>query len=74
MCKLHNHPLDKWTQDDYHGLAAIFAKVEGEQVVKVKPSGEIIHPVTREKVIPEFPAIDFYLLMLLMVELNLLTG
>ena len=24
----HNHPLDRWTQDDYHGLAAIFAKVE----------------------------------------------
>ena len=55
----HNHPLDKWTQDDYHGLAAIFAKVEGEQVVKVKPSGEIIHPVTREKVIPRIPGDRF---------------
>lgn len=20
----HNHPLDRWTQDDYHGLAAVF--------------------------------------------------
>ncbi|HEY8504655.1 MAG TPA: DUF1549 domain-containing protein, partial [Gemmataceae bacterium] len=24
----HNHPLDRWTQDDYHGLAAVFARVE----------------------------------------------
>ena len=23
----HDHPLDQWTQDDYHGLAAIFATV-----------------------------------------------
>lgn len=44
----HNHPLDKWTQDDYHGLAAIFAKIENEQIVRVKPSGKVIHPVTRE--------------------------
>ena len=44
----HNHPLDKWTQDDYHGLAAIFAKIENAQIVRVKPSAKIIHPVTRE--------------------------
>ena len=44
----HNHPLDKWTQDDYHGLAAIFAKIENEQIVSVKPTGKVIHPVTRE--------------------------
>ena len=51
----HNHPLDKWTQDDYHGLTAIFAKIEDEQVVKVKPSAEVIHPATREKAIPRIP-------------------
>ena len=44
----HNHPLDSWTQDDYHGLAAIFAKVENEQIVRLKPNGKVIHPVTRE--------------------------
>ena len=55
----HNHPLDKWTQDDYHGLAAIFAKIETEQVVKVKPSGEVIHPATREKAIPRIPGNQF---------------
>ena len=24
----HDHPLDSWKQDDYHGLAAVFAKVK----------------------------------------------
>ncbi|MDE0086370.1 MAG: DUF1553 domain-containing protein, partial [Candidatus Poribacteria bacterium] len=55
----HNHPLDKWTQDDYHGLAAIFAKMETEQVVKVKTSGEVIHPATREKAVPRIPGSQF---------------
>lgn len=55
----HNHPLDKWTQDDYHGLAAIFAKIESHQIVKVKPSGEVIHPATREKAVPRIPGNRF---------------
>ncbi|MDE0018928.1 MAG: DUF1549 and DUF1553 domain-containing protein [Candidatus Poribacteria bacterium] len=55
----HNHPLDKWTQDDYHGLAAIFAKIESDQIVKVKPSGEVIHPETREKAVPRIPGNRF---------------
>jgi hypothetical protein len=55
----HNHPLDKWTQDDYHGLAAIFAKIESGQVVKIKSSGEVIHPATREKAVPRIPGIRF---------------
>lgn len=55
----HNHPLDKWTQDDYHGLAAIFAKIESDQIVKVKQSGEVIHPATREKAVPRIPGSQF---------------
>ena len=55
----HNHPLDKWTQDDYHGLAAIFAKIDSDQIVKVKPSGEVIHPATREKAIARIPGDQF---------------
>ena len=55
----HNHPLDKWTQDDYHGLAAIFAKIDSDQIVKVKPSGEVIHPATREKAIARIPGARF---------------
>ncbi len=42
----HNHPLDRWTQDDYHGLAAIFARVQMGKVVKEKPSGTVTRAVT----------------------------
>ncbi len=51
----HNHPLDRWTQDDYHGLAAIFAKIDPGQVVNVKPKGEVIHPQTLEPARPKIP-------------------
>lgn len=27
-CKCHNHPFEKWTQDDYYSLAAFFARVK----------------------------------------------
>lgn len=30
--KCHNHPFDIWTQDDYYGLAAYFARVERTRV------------------------------------------
>lgn len=26
--RCHNHPFDRWTQDDYHGLAAFFSRVQ----------------------------------------------
>ena len=26
----HNHPLENFTQDDFYGLSAFFAKTEGE--------------------------------------------
>src|SRR6201999_1609986 len=26
--KCHNHPFDRWTQNDYHQLAAFFARVQ----------------------------------------------
>jgi hypothetical protein len=39
--KCHNHPFEKWTQDDYYGLAAWFARVKTrpEAVVGTKPAG-----------------------------------
>ncbi|MGD9855645.1 MAG: DUF1549 and DUF1553 domain-containing protein, partial [Planctomycetaceae bacterium] len=55
----HNHPLDRWTQDDYHGLAAIFAKVESGVVVKVSTRGEVTHPRTGEAAIPRIPGEQF---------------
>lgn len=51
----HNHPLDRWTQDDYHGLAAIFARLERGRVVKLTSSGEVTHPRTGEPAQPRIP-------------------
>lgn len=56
----HNHPLDRWTQDDYHGLAAIFAKVRSDVVVKANPSGKVIHPRTLEPARSRIPG-EFFL-------------
>lgn len=28
--KCHNHPFERWTQDDYYGLAAVFARVKNK--------------------------------------------
>ncbi len=55
----HNHPLDKWTQDDYHGLAAIFAKIEGGKEIRVRPTGEVLHPRTGEKAAARIPGERF---------------
>ncbi len=56
----HNHPLDKWTQDDYHGLASIFSKIESAQIVRVKASGDVINPRTREPAMARIPG-EYYL-------------
>ncbi len=53
--RCHHHPFEKWSQDDYYGLAAFFARVNtktsqefglfgGEQVVVVQAAGEVAHP------------------------------
>jgi hypothetical protein len=55
----HNHPLDRWTQDDYHGLAAIFAKIERGRIVREKPNGQTIHPRTLEPAIQRIPGEQF---------------
>jgi hypothetical protein len=55
----HNHPLDRWTQDDYHGLAAIFARLERGPNVRLKPSGEVLHPATGEAAVPRIPGERF---------------
>ncbi|MBA62826.1 MAG: hypothetical protein CMJ76_10730 [Planctomycetaceae bacterium] len=52
----HNHPLDHWTQNDYHGLAAIFAQLDISQSVKINLDGTTIHPVTLEPAIAKIPA------------------
>ena len=42
----HNHPLDRWTQDDYHGLAQLLCRVDRSRVVGQLNHGEIVHPRT----------------------------
>lgn len=51
----HNHPLDRWTQDDYHGFAAVFAKVERTHIVREKTFGNVIHPKTGDPATPRIP-------------------
>ncbi len=51
----HDHPLDRWTQDDYHGLAAIFARLETGRYVRANPRGEVTHPGTGEAARPRLP-------------------
>ncbi|MGI9473677.1 MAG: DUF1549 domain-containing protein [Rubripirellula sp.] len=55
----HNHPLDQWTQDDYHGLAAIFAKVQSGKTVSLNENGQVIHPRTGENAVPRLPGQRF---------------
>ena len=55
----HNHPLDRWTQDDYHGLAAIFARIDSGRVIEINPSGRVIHPRTLETAVPRIPGEQF---------------
>jgi len=49
--RCHNHPLEKWTQNQYYEMVNLFSRVGikngsrmGEDVVFAKTSGEYIHP------------------------------
>lgn len=49
--KCHNHPLEKWTQDQYWAFANLFARVAlkngdraGEVFVQSKSDGDALHP------------------------------
>jgi hypothetical protein len=49
-CRCHNHPLEKWTQDQYWGMANLFARVglkngnRGEILVQPLATGDVAHP------------------------------
>ncbi|MGB7325890.1 MAG: DUF1549 domain-containing protein, partial [Rubripirellula sp.] len=55
----HNHPLDQWTQDDYHGLAAIFAGFERNRRVQFTGRGTVVHPRTESDARPRIPGDRF---------------
>ncbi len=61
----HDHPFDVWTQDDYFGLAAFFAKVQrggmgngammGRALLTVNPKGQVMHLRTKRPAQPRLP-------------------
>ena len=63
--KCHNHPLEKWTNDQYYAFANLFARVRGKgwggdprngdgvRTVYVEPRGDLIQPRTG---VPQPPA------------------
>lgn len=53
----HNHPLDRWTQDDYHGFAAIFAKLERGRNVQQSARGDVTNPRTSEPALRRIPGL-----------------
>ena len=55
----HNHPLDKWTQDDFHGLAAMFSKLTRGQIIRFNSIGKNIHPNTGEAALMKIPGGNF---------------
>ncbi len=63
--KCHNHPLEKWTNDQYYAFANLFSRVRakgwggdarngnGHRTLYVEPRGELIQPRTGK---PQAPA------------------
>ncbi len=57
----HNHPFDRWTQNDYYSFAAFFAQIgrkQGEDyretIVFNSGGGEVAHPVGGRQMKPKF--------------------
>ena len=60
--KCHNHPFERWTQDNYYGLTAFFARTKtkklgksGETFVWNAKEGEVKHPVSGKHLPPWVP-------------------
>ncbi|HBL43359.1 DUF1549 domain-containing protein [Gimesia sp.] len=61
--RCHHHPFEKYSQQDYYGLAAFFSRVNrtggtgvaerrANEMISVKQTGQVKHPVTGEVVPP----------------------
>ena len=62
--KCHNHPFERWTQDNYYGMGAFFNRVQkkktrrnGEQFVWTSTSGDVTQPRTGKKMKPWVPVV-----------------
>ncbi len=69
--KCHNHPFERWSQDDYYGLSAVFARIKTKpepglgsvkpnpmasaEVVYASRDGEVTQPRTGVQMKPRFP-------------------
>lgn len=60
--KCHNHPFERWTQDNYYGMAAFFNRVQRKKTPKpdelfiwVSRSGEVTQPRTQQQMLPWLP-------------------
>lgn len=60
--KCHNHPFERWTQDNYYGMGAFFQRVQrkktqrpGEVFVWTASAGEVTQPRTGEISKPWLP-------------------
>lgn len=60
--KCHNHPFERWTQDNYYGLAAFFNRVQrkksprgGETFIWSGRGGEVTQPRTGKQMKPWLP-------------------
>lgn len=61
----HNHPLENFTQDDFYGLSAFFAKMrvkhgygEYRRTWYLDEEDEVLHPVTKKPVRPKLLGAD----------------
>jgi hypothetical protein len=58
--KCHNHPFERWTQDDYYGFAAFFSQIgrkkgnlPDEEIVYSSGSGDVRQPRTGQTMKPK---------------------
>lgn len=63
-CKCHNHPFERWTQDNYYGLGAFFNRIQrkptarkDELVVWIARGGEVTQPRTGKQMKPWLPLV-----------------
>ena len=59
--KCHNHPWEKWTQDDFYGFAGFFARVKIKEIHDddenehyYAEEGTVTHPKTKQVVTPKY--------------------
>ncbi len=62
--KCHNHPHERWTQDNYYGLASFFTRLQrdtterrDELFVSVSMTGEVKQPRTGQTMKPWLPGV-----------------